>query len=367
MFKQKTNENGYTLLEIMITILILSILAGIATIIYQTQTTQAITASLKSDLRNAGIIMRTEATKQPSGKMLSYLPAYATQTGNNEIYIDPAHSNAYQYCLKGLNPDINKTYYYSSIEGKISENPCPTLATTGGTITPPATPGGPVTGDTPGGSVNDGVDPDSFTANLLANLQNEKTLIVSHDSIGTTDKTNLKNWFLTAGFQTVDLTDGTGFRNLTTTQLNEYKLIILNYKAWAAPADIEQKAYQYYLNGGLVIQEGNDTDANGGASPFIDTAINRGTAAGTFIPTYNPGLNPVFPYTWTGTAYASDSNSRCITGLKNGAIQVATDQYNNTTCTTMFAASGTGKWLYVTYMYNGIQKPVKAGIDWLLS
>lgn len=369
--RQLNADEGITLLEIMVAVIVIGILAAIIVPLFGHQQKAAIEASIKQDLRNAGVVMRTESTKTPSGRMLSYLPSYASQSAVNEVTLDRDKSNEFNYCLVGYNPEIGSTFYYSSSTGKISTQPCPSLPTNygnGNTAVRPPVSGGNGSVTTPTvPNPNAGYDPNSFTVAQKEALKNEKVIMVSSGNVSSAGRTEIADWFVAYGFKEVSQLTESQFLALTPEELKKTKLVILNYRAWGVPGNIASKAYEYYNAGGLVIHDGNDTSS--ASSPFIATDTSMGTASAMFKPTFNQGLSPVFPYTFQATAFASDSNWRCVLTLQNGAVAVADHVVNNRTCITLYAAASPsgGKWVGATYFYNGIQSPIKSSVDWLIS
>jgi prepilin-type N-terminal cleavage/methylation domain-containing protein len=137
MFRQlKTNEDGFTLIEIMVTITIIAILTAIAIPIYNNQRKKANIASIKEDVVNTAILV--EQDKARNGSYSATLPAQNNGKGGTEtlnsggvtlnIVLLSARTPP-TACIQGSYTGYTAAadkYYYIMSEKMLKSGVCPT-------------------------------------------------------------------------------------------------------------------------------------------------------------------------------------------------------------------------------------------------
>lgn len=119
MFTAKhTREDGFTLIEILVVILIIGILASIAVAVFLNQKKASQEASVKSDLKNLGVEFETALTNGGTGAYPDTIPADFKRSEGNILTIAPESGNTNvasgtQKTSTTLNPGI--VAHYSSV------------------------------------------------------------------------------------------------------------------------------------------------------------------------------------------------------------------------------------------------------------
>jgi len=112
----ETDEDGFSLIELLVVIIIIGILAAIAVPLFIRQKEKAIQASMRSDLRNAASFMETyylDSQSYPTSA--SQLSSGLSFSKNTTITVVPESGNT--FCLKATNTGTSAFAAYDSDKG----------------------------------------------------------------------------------------------------------------------------------------------------------------------------------------------------------------------------------------------------------
>jgi type IV pilus assembly protein PilA len=332
--ERQEDEEGFTLLELLIVIGIIGIMSLIAIPIFMNQREVAAVAAVKSELRNAAMEMEHSLLSN-SNKYPAYLPNYIPTTSNVEITMDKDKSGPTKFCLNGRSTShANVKYSYDS--------------SMGGLLAPIQT-----------------CLPVPLNQSFKTTLASKKVLIVY--TYNASDQTAWTNYFTSLGYGSV-----TYMNNPSILEYKNYDVIAAMSNAWTLPPTVVSNLKAGFGQGSRIITDGND-NGQYQIDSLISESVGAGvSAAGKSVTLSRTGnkITPNFPYTFENTSFGSDSGWQCITKLQPGAVSITNSIHpsnSSLTCITGIAAANTagGQWVHFSVATREAKGATEAAMDWL--
>lgn len=132
MLHKSQKEDGLTIVEMLVVMLILSVLAGAGVLGVEKYRWHATNSSAQSDIRNSSTFMK-EDYQRLSGFPEEIPDSFTNWSGNNELALTKQGS-----CVEATNPRYDDIFWrYSLVDNKIAQTPCPDPESTSNSPIPP--------------------------------------------------------------------------------------------------------------------------------------------------------------------------------------------------------------------------------------
>lgn len=118
---RERQENGFTMIEIMVVVFVVGVLAAISIPVFNSQKRKAMEISLTADVKNAGLVMQDALifTDDPYSMLL---PNFFVSQPTNVIQINHLQSSADFFCIVGSNETYPDMFvYFDSAKGGMVE------------------------------------------------------------------------------------------------------------------------------------------------------------------------------------------------------------------------------------------------------